>query len=48
MFLEMWIRDSSTNYNDGNPTEMPPHPESQLSESQLRALITFLLSQPGE
>jgi mono/diheme cytochrome c family protein len=48
MFLEKWIRDSSTNYNDGNPTEMPPHPESQVSESQLRALITFLLEQTGE
>ena len=48
MFLESWIRDSSTNYNDGEPTGMPPHPESQLSESQLQALITFLLSQTGE
>jgi mono/diheme cytochrome c family protein len=47
-FLEQWIRDSATNYNDGNPTGMPPHPESQLSQSQLRALITFLLSQTGE
>jgi mono/diheme cytochrome c family protein len=48
MFLEQWIRDSAANYNDGEPTEMPPHPESQLSESQLQALITFLLSQTGE
>jgi len=48
MFLELWIRDSSQNYNDGEPTEMPPHPESQISESQLRALITFLLAQTGE
>jgi len=47
-FLELWIRDSATNYNDGEPTEMPPHPESQLGESQLRALITFLLSQTGD
>ncbi len=48
MFLEKWIRDSATNYNDGEPTQMPPHPESQLSQSQLQALITFLLSQTGE
>jgi mono/diheme cytochrome c family protein len=48
MFLELWIRDSAANYNDGNATGMPPHPESQVSESQLRALITFLLSQTGE
>ena len=47
-FLELWIRDSAANYNDGEPTQMPPHPESQLSESQLQALITFLLSQEGE
>jgi hypothetical protein len=26
---------------------MPPHPESAVNESQLRALITFLLSQTG-
>lgn len=44
MFLERWIRDSSGNYNDGEFTGMPAHPESQLSESALRALITFLLS----
>ena len=48
MFLEKWIRDSATNYNDGEPTQMPPHPESQLSESQLQALITFLLEGTGE
>ena len=47
-FLENWIRDSATNYNDGEPTGMPPHPESQLSVSQLQALITFLLDQTGE
>lgn len=47
-FLEQWIRDSAANYNDGNATGMPPHPESQVSESQLRALITFLLDQTGE
>jgi mono/diheme cytochrome c family protein len=47
-FLELWIRDSATNYNDGEPTQMPPHPESQLTASQLQALITFLLSQTGE
>ena len=45
--LERWIRDSSANYNDGQATGMPPHPESAVSESQLTALITFLLSQTG-
>jgi mono/diheme cytochrome c family protein len=43
--LELWIRDSAGNYNDGTATGMPPHPESTLSESALRALITFLLEQ---
>jgi mono/diheme cytochrome c family protein len=47
-FLELWIRDSSGNYNDGNATGMPAHPEGDLSESALRALITFLLTQTGE
>jgi mono/diheme cytochrome c family protein len=47
-FLEAWIRDSATNYNDGEATLMPPHPESVLSESALQALITFLLTQTGE
>jgi len=37
-FLELWIRDSATNYNDGNPTGMPPHPEDALNDSQLQAL----------
>lgn len=46
--LELWIRDSAGNYNDGVATGMIPHPESAVSESQLRALITFLLSQTGE
>ena len=46
--LERWIRDSANNYNDGEPTGMPPHPEDQLSENHLRALITFLLTQTGE
>jgi mono/diheme cytochrome c family protein len=45
MMLELWIRDSAANYNDGEPTLMPAHPESQLSESALQALITFLLDQ---
>ncbi len=45
MMLELWIRDSAANYNDGTPTEMPAHPESQVSESALQALITFLLDQ---
>jgi mono/diheme cytochrome c family protein len=48
MFLELWIRDSAGNYNDGEPTEMPAHPESALSDSALRALITFLLDQTEE
>jgi mono/diheme cytochrome c family protein len=47
-FLEKWIRDSAGNYNDGAPTGMPPHPEGTLNESQLQALITFLLEQTGE
>ncbi len=47
-FLELWIRDSAANYNDGESTGMPPHPEGRLSESQLTALITFLLDQTGE
>jgi mono/diheme cytochrome c family protein len=48
IFLEQWIRDSAANYNDGESTGMPPHPEGQLSESQLTALITFLLAQTGQ
>ncbi|MDQ3880283.1 MAG: cytochrome c [Chloroflexota bacterium] len=44
-FLHDWIRDSAGNYNDGNPTGMPPFPEDQLSDEQLQALITFLLEQ---
>ncbi|HUF07626.1 MAG TPA: cytochrome c [Candidatus Binatia bacterium] len=47
-FLELWIRDSAGNYNDGESTAMPPHPEGELSESALQALITFLLEQTGE
>lgn len=47
-FLELWIRDSSGNYNDDEATLMPAHPEGQLSESALIALITFLLDQTGE
>lgn len=43
--LELWIRDSAENYNDGTPTGMPPHPEDSLSQSALQALITFLLEQ---
>ncbi|MGH2455302.1 MAG: cytochrome c [Candidatus Limnocylindria bacterium] len=45
MMLELWIRDSAANYNGGQSTGMPPHPEGQLSESALTALITFLLDQ---
>src|SRR5574338_706362 len=48
MFLENWIRDSAANYNDGQPTGMPPHPESSLSQSALQALISFLLDDTGE
>ena len=47
-FLTKWIRDSAGNYNDGESTGMPPHPEGTLSESELTALITFLLAQTGE
>jgi mono/diheme cytochrome c family protein len=47
-FLEKWIRDSANNYNGGVSTNMPAHPESSLTESQLTALITFLLDQTGE
>jgi len=47
-FLEKWIRDSAENYNGGEPTGMQPFPESDVTESQLRALITFLLDQTGE
>ena len=47
-FLAKWIRDSAGNYNDGQSTGMPPHPEGTLNESQLNALITFLLTQTGE
>jgi mono/diheme cytochrome c family protein len=48
LFLERWIRDSSGNYNNGEPTLMPAHGEDVLNESQLQALITFLLAQTGE
>ena len=47
MMLELWIRDSATNYNDGQTTNMPAHPESQLPDDALQALITFLLDQTG-
>jgi mono/diheme cytochrome c family protein len=43
--LELWIRDSSANYNDGTPTGMPAHPEASLPDDALQALITFLLTQ---
>jgi mono/diheme cytochrome c family protein len=42
-FLEKWIRDSWTNYNDGETTGMPRYPDTQLPNDQLEALITFLL-----
>ncbi len=44
-FFVLWIRDSSANYNDGNPTQMPAFGEERLTGSQLQALITFLLDQ---
>jgi mono/diheme cytochrome c family protein len=44
-FLDKWIRDSANNYNNGTPTGMPPHPPDQMNDSQLQALITFLLEQ---
>lgn len=47
MMLEKWIRDSAANYNDGEGTGMPAHPESQLPADALQALITFLLDQTG-
>jgi hypothetical protein len=43
-FLELWIRDSALNYNDGAATGMPVHPVGKISASALQALITFLLS----
>jgi mono/diheme cytochrome c family protein len=47
-FLEKWIRDSAANYNDNAPTGMPPHPVDAVSDNQLQALITFLLTQTGQ
>jgi len=44
MFLENWIR-SSADYNGGTATGMPAFGEDTVTESQLRALITFLLDQ---
>ncbi len=44
-FFTKWIRDSSNNYNGGTATGMPAFPQSQLSDDQLQALITFLLTQ---
>jgi mono/diheme cytochrome c family protein len=43
--LAKWIRDSAKNYNGGQPTGMPPHPADVMSDSQLQAVITFLLDQ---
>jgi mono/diheme cytochrome c family protein len=42
-FLELWIRDSSKNYNGGAATGMPAYGTDVLSDAQLQALITFLL-----
>jgi mono/diheme cytochrome c family protein len=44
-FLTKWIRDSAISYNGGTATGMPPFPETQVSNDQLQALITFLLTQ---
>jgi cytochrome c551 len=44
-FFTMWIRDSTTNYNGGTATGMPAFPASDLTDDQLQALITFLLTQ---
>jgi mono/diheme cytochrome c family protein len=41
-FLETWIRTSSV-YNNGTPTGMPEFDETDIGDSQLQALITFLL-----
>jgi hypothetical protein len=43
--LAKWIRNSAKNYNGGQPTGMPPHPVDVMSDSQLQAVITFLLDQ---
>ena len=43
-FLENWILNGPTIYNDGNPTGMPAF-DGQLSDDELQALITFLLDQ---
>ncbi|MEX1072183.1 MAG: c-type cytochrome [Chloroflexota bacterium] len=44
-FLELWIRDSAVNYNDGTATGMPVHPEGTISASAMQALIKYLLDQ---
>jgi mono/diheme cytochrome c family protein len=43
-FFENWIRNSA-DYNGGTATPMPAFGEDVLTESQLQALITFLLDQ---
>lgn len=42
-FLAKWIRDSWGNYNGGTTTQMPQYPDTQVTDEQLEALITFLL-----
>ena len=37
--LEKWIRDSAGNYNDGDQTGMPPHPEGTLTDDALLSLF---------
>jgi mono/diheme cytochrome c family protein len=44
-FFTKWIRDSTNNYNGGTATGMPAFAQAQLSDDQLQALITFLLTQ---
>ena len=43
-FLEQWIRDSGKNYNGGTATGMPAYGPDALSDAQLQAVITFLLT----
>lgn len=45
VFLEKWIGNGAINYNDGAAIGGMPAYQEILSESELRALITFLLDQ---
>lgn len=44
-FLELWIRDSGGNYNDGEGTGMPAYTPEMLPDDAIQALITYLLEQ---